>query len=88
MNREYRKNPNLGCWKKFLLVITIGAIFQVLYISLTIVQSALACVTQTFQALLEKNPNRFECYHDEEGTPEGGEWRECSKEEICSQGIP
>jgi hypothetical protein len=91
INKDYKKKAqDLGCWKMFLLIITVGALFQVVYISLTVFQSALACVTQTFQALLEKNPNRFECFHDQgDGdAPEGGEWRECTKEEICSKGIP
>ena len=33
--------------------------------------------------MLEKEPPRFECLNDE-----NGEWRECSKEEICGGHIP
>lgn len=46
-------------------------------------QASLGTFTQSGIALLEKEPPRFECLDD--GT---GEWRECSKAEICGGNIP
>ena len=48
INRDYKQNPKLGCWKKYILIITLGAAFQVVAVTITIFQSSLACVTQTF----------------------------------------
>lgn len=45
-------------------------------------------------SFLEKEPNRFECqrYHDKvdenNQTVSEETWEECTKSEICSQGIP
>ena len=83
INRNYRRDASIGCCKKYILIITCGATFQVVLIILTTLMALLSILTTTFQALLEKNPNKLECYHDEEGAPDGGEWRECTKEYIC-----
>ena len=38
INKDYKNSEsNIGCWKKFLLVITIGALFQFLFISITVI---------------------------------------------------
>ena len=45
INRKYKKDTELGWWKKYLLVITCGALFQMTFISITIIQSSLGVVT-------------------------------------------
>jgi len=40
------------------------------------------------QALLEKEPPRIECYQPGSDGDAEGEWKECSKAEVCGNGIP
>ena len=48
INRNYKQDPKIGCWKKYILIITLGAAFQVVAVTITVFQSSLACVSQTF----------------------------------------
>jgi len=82
------KSPPLN-WARW-LVTSVGGksgIYQLIYLTLFLI-AANAYDPELFGlGLLEKEPNRFECYHDPEEGQSEGEWRECSKEEICDGGL-
>ena len=61
-------------------------IFQLLYLVIFLISANTNAPELQGLGFLEKEAKRYECYHDPEEGQSYGEWRECSKEEICEKG--
>jgi hypothetical protein len=84
INRRYRSHPSeFSHFTRFRLWMTRGAWFQVIYLIMNTFQASLGTFSQSGMAFLEKEPPRIECLDDD-----SGQWRECSKEEVCGGNIP
>ena len=76
------KSPPLGSCRRLWVKCCCGCLFQVLIIAVYIVTANVAAPLLFGLSFLEKYPKRYECR--DQAT---GEWRSCTREEICARGL-